>query len=228
MYACRKANGFVQGAWWPDFGPMSYDYSYQEKMHPTNTIFENVIDKQSRRKKEAEVVAERMTSESVAQQFRRPLPATEALFKSTIIQPYKSGGRSVAYGKGREGAWYEPPDQPSSPVAAAAKTLNAQIAGTMARGRETVLQRSASLPSASTSSLRLSGTGRRTLETSVSAFPASGGQQQQQLPSWVATHTLMSRQANAAGQSGAPKMQGDMTKLKSTTSPTAGRKSMRS
>mmetsp|Transcript_100878 Transcript_100878/g.314480 ORF Transcript_100878/g.314480 Transcript_100878/m.314480 type:complete len:249 (-) Transcript_100878:170-916(-) len=226
-YNAVKSTGFVQGAWWPDFGPMSYDYSYQEKMHPTNTIFNNVIDRH-RNRPEVEVVADRMVqgaagasrssssrpAASPQRQFRRPLPATEALYKSTIIQPYKSGGRGHGnLGKGREGSWYERPDPPSSPTSLEG-SFSAQLDASPLGARLAALRRSSSapmIPSPANASLILSSPGLRTPDTGRSSASGAVGQS---LPSWVASQTLMSRSSDAAGQNGAPKMQGGTMRVR--------------
>mmetsp|Transcript_79623 Transcript_79623/g.247937 ORF Transcript_79623/g.247937 Transcript_79623/m.247937 type:complete len:259 (+) Transcript_79623:64-840(+) len=244
VYAAGKAKGFVQGAWWPDFGPMSYDYSYQENMHPTNTVFKNVIEKPSRKADPEAVMADRMTPGACASgspsissaasppnQFRRPLPATEALYSSTIIQPYKSGGRGHGnLGKGREGSWYEKPELPSSPTSSAA-TVMAQIEGTLSRAsRASMLCRSTSLPSVpspSHASLRMPGSAQRSPDARRSTSSSRGSASV--LPSWVASQTLMSRADDAAGRSGAPKMQGGVKPINSSlTSPSPGQPLRRS
>lgn len=102
IYAPQAANQYVKGIWWPDYGPTTIDFCDQNKMHPTNTIFENQIAKEAPLKRD---LVARPMGPSHAQtmpQFRRQ-PPTEALWSSTIIQPYKSGGRAKEM---FEGAWH--------------------------------------------------------------------------------------------------------------------------
>jgi len=104
-YAPANRNSYVKNYWWPDFGPSTIEFSDQYKMHPTNTIFENQIVKGA--KPRQELLADAMgrgsssSSQPPDQQFRRQ-PHTEALWSSTIIQPYKSGGHPK---EKIEGAW---------------------------------------------------------------------------------------------------------------------------
>lgn len=96
------------GTWWPDFGPRRTDFNDAGTCHPTSTIFENVIEKPAKQRAAALAGAEGSlrqfrhpgtTDEDFEKyreqrrQFRNPDPARDALWKSTIIQPYKSGGR---------------------------------------------------------------------------------------------------------------------------------------
>ncbi|CAJ1368961.1 unnamed protein product [Effrenium voratum] len=101
IYAPPRSDAFVRGIWWPDYGPMTVEFSNQAKMHPTNTIFENQIAKPVKAKRD--LMARPMgRPEPPMPQFRRQ-PPTEALWSSTIIQPYKSGGRMPEI---FEGAWH--------------------------------------------------------------------------------------------------------------------------
>jgi hypothetical protein len=85
-YTSTKAEKFIPGVWWPDFGPLTADYSYQIKMHPTNTIHENLFEKQN------QAPAQSGARDAPLTVFRRQ-PTREALYNSTIIQPYRKGGR---------------------------------------------------------------------------------------------------------------------------------------
>lgn len=87
------------GTWWPDFGPTRRDFSYQDRIHPTQPIFERAFGLHSGPMTgvDGKPIAEPMrgggSSPSQLKQFRHPKPQTEALWSSTVIMPYKSGGR---------------------------------------------------------------------------------------------------------------------------------------
>lgn len=88
------------GTWWPDFGPTTRDFSFLRRSHPTDTVFENQVQAftQQHRREGQERRPDGSESGGSAyaeqpQQFRHPAPQREALYSSTIILPYKKGGR---------------------------------------------------------------------------------------------------------------------------------------
>lgn len=188
-YAPGKSTGYTPGVWWPDYGPSTTDYNYQAKMHPTNTIFENLFEKfragasggstpvQVFRPGGHASVRLPAGQEIATPQFRRPVPSCEALFASTIIQPYKSGGRARSI---KEGSWYK----------TAAELDCADGAQPPSTGPRPLFSRSPSAPAldAARGGARISG------RAALGAGP--------ELPSWVASRTVVSRPADAAGLKG--------------------------
>mmetsp|Transcript_80629 Transcript_80629/g.168097 ORF Transcript_80629/g.168097 Transcript_80629/m.168097 type:complete len:392 (-) Transcript_80629:27-1202(-) len=100
---------YIPGTWWPDFGPMSYDYSEQYKMHPTNTVFKNQMAIPLERKnlmKEEELARAEGRSripEPTKTIFRKD-PIREALYASTFIPSFRTGGR---HDHSKEGSSYQ-------------------------------------------------------------------------------------------------------------------------
>lgn len=96
------------GTWWPDYGPTTHEFGYLYRSHPTETVFDNVVkpyaaQQRAAMEKEFSKMSNRsdgsgsdfssMQMNKSPQQFRHPNPQTEALLSSTIIYPYKKGGR---------------------------------------------------------------------------------------------------------------------------------------
>lgn len=83
------------GTWWPDFGPTARDFNDGGKNHPTNTVFERAfkLPKGTGGCQHVYHTGFGRSDGSSLQQFRHPQPQTEALWSSTLIMPYKSGGR---------------------------------------------------------------------------------------------------------------------------------------
>jgi len=92
------------GTWWPDYGPVTRDFSPGGINHPTEHVFEHEVmpfteaqksqsdpslikPREVRLQEQAEKRAEVLT------QFRHPQPEREALWASTLIMPAKRGGR---------------------------------------------------------------------------------------------------------------------------------------
>ncbi|CAE7455153.1 unnamed protein product [Symbiodinium pilosum] len=78
MRQVRGAEG-MDGVWWTKFGAASMDFSHQERMHPSDTIFKNVV---AHKRWDAEAMsrpAPLASRELRATQIRHPAPATEAL-----------------------------------------------------------------------------------------------------------------------------------------------------
>lgn len=194
IYAPPKADRFVSGMWYPDYGPNGYEFSEQHNMHPTNTIFRNAFTIPKERQDLAakgieagEVSPQRSTprgrpDQELPQQFRHNL-TTEALYKSTIIQPYKSGGRAST-GKERHNYQW-------------GATLTAPTLEKEHQSFTSTMARSLSSPAAAgtmpTSLVRLR-------DGSLGAsFRAAGGAP---VPEWVATSTMGTRPFDAAGHGG--------------------------
>jgi len=203
-YSPSRAPCFVPKTWWPDFGPMSYDYSYQPKMHPTNTIHENLFENRAairhghvpeklapgetffRTASSPDLAARQSIERQEAAaatstvQFRRPDPAKDALASSTIIQPYKSGGH--ANGE-KERPNYVAAATCDPPALKAASSMHATVA----------LERTGVLPR---------GPGTRTIGSSLSPALDNG----EKAPRWLATQTLVSRPQDAAGRAGSTRL----------------------
>lgn len=178
IYAPPKANQFVKGIWWPDYGPMTIDFCDQTKMHPTNNIFTNQIEKKAARKRD--LLAEPMGhGQTPMPQFRRQ-PPTEALWSSTIIQPYKSGGKPKEI---FEGAWHRRAHESQHRHEEARAE---QFATRTMRQQE----------------LSMSFSPQRSMASSTSRFPAIGGSSFGEGPGWVASSTISSRPLDAAGLNG--------------------------
>jgi len=178
-YTNRGDKGYVSGIWWPDFGPLTVDHSDQPFVHPTPTIFRNEFE--IPRERSGRIAAERADPKTAdtttsSKQFRRN-PSTEAMFKSTIIQPYRKGHHTIE----REIEDYQTVAVRTPPTL---KKEGQQYA--------CVVSRSASSPGEvilPTSLVRLQ-PGQRVVEQSGC------------LPDWVASKTLASRPPDAAGHAG--------------------------
>eukprot|EP00928_Gymnodinium_smaydae_P081453 TRINITY_DN64974_c0_g1_i1.p1 TRINITY_DN64974_c0_g1~~TRINITY_DN64974_c0_g1_i1.p1 ORF type:complete len:292 (-),score=36.58 TRINITY_DN64974_c0_g1_i1:104-979(-) len=86
------------GTWWPDYGPTTRDFSYMKNSHPTDSVFENVVqpfcqNQINQRRLNGSYSDVSGESSGAPQQFRHPAPQREALYSSTIVLPYKKGGR---------------------------------------------------------------------------------------------------------------------------------------
>ncbi|CAE7316365.1 unnamed protein product [Symbiodinium microadriaticum] len=69
----------MDGVWWTKFGAATMDFSHQEKMHPSDTIFKNVV---AHKRWDAEAMsrpAPSTSTEHLSSQIRHPAPAKEAL-----------------------------------------------------------------------------------------------------------------------------------------------------
>lgn len=210
IYVPSKQASFVPGTWWPDFGPSSNDFCYQEKKHPTITVFRTQMQEPQDRRNAAargeklptlpqpgEVRVGRTEDERPVQ-FRRN-PSTEALYSSTAIRPYKSGGHMTG-GKERHcyqfGAARTPPALENEAQAYAG-----------------LLSRSQSSPSVSptlpTSLVRLRESQPVAPEAAGPASRTSAavgqGASLATLPGWVAGSTVFSRPPGAAGHGGTTK-----------------------
>jgi len=97
---CRTGSG----TWWPDFGTTVRDFSPGGINHPTEFVFQNaIVSKLTRASSEPQKPKPHMAQpfrkshfdieDEKPTQFRHPQPATEALWSSTMVMPYKSGGR---------------------------------------------------------------------------------------------------------------------------------------
>jgi len=190
-YAPPSKGGYIPGTWWPDFGPCSNEFSEQHKMHPTNTIFRTHFEETKERSDLlARPASELERERDNLTQFRRN-PSTEALYKSTIIQPYKSGGHASSK---RELANYQ---------AAATREPPAIERERNAFGEH--LTKTLSLPALTstlpTSLVRLrEGSGARI--SAIGAGAMSVRTQGGALPEWLAPNTIASRPPDAAGHAG--------------------------
>jgi hypothetical protein len=93
---CRTGSG----TWWPDFGTTCRDFSPGGINHPTEFVFQNAVVGKCGERASSEPATKpkvaqpmRRQEEEKPTQFRHPQPEREALMKSTMIMPYKSGGR---------------------------------------------------------------------------------------------------------------------------------------
>ncbi|CAE7886300.1 unnamed protein product, partial [Symbiodinium sp. KB8] len=190
IYAPAKANQYVKGIWWPDYGPMTIDFCDQVKMHPTNTIFENQIAKPVKSKRD--LLARPFGSRGAAPepQFRRQ-PHTEALWSSTIIQPYKSGGRKP---ETFEGAWHRKAHQSHN---AHEEAQAEQLALRSMRQQEMSATFSPKRSMSTASFSRSFHGGLSPLSREIDLPVGSG-----EVPSWVASSTISSRPLDAAGLNG--------------------------
>lgn len=73
----RKSLGGKPGVWWTKYGAASMDFSAQEKTHPSDTIFKNVVE----RKTWDPAAMSRLPAPRLkpAAQMRHPAPAKEAM-----------------------------------------------------------------------------------------------------------------------------------------------------
>mmetsp|Transcript_41390 Transcript_41390/g.105386 ORF Transcript_41390/g.105386 Transcript_41390/m.105386 type:complete len:251 (-) Transcript_41390:57-809(-) len=184
IYAPGEKGGFVTGAWWPDFGPMSYDYSEQYKMHPTSTIFKNHF---SIPKERSDLMAKPMEEEN-RKQFRRD-PCKEAILNSRTPAPYKSGGHM------------NPSKERHSYQGSIAKV--APVFDRETEAFNTMTRRSLSSPSLGgttlpTSLVRLRDGSPSSPSSSLKSVDASRGS----LPEWVAHNTIGARSFGSAGLAG--------------------------
>ncbi|CAE8682752.1 unnamed protein product [Polarella glacialis] len=192
------SGGRVPGMWWPDYGPMTVAFSEQYGLHPTNTIFQNVMAKPQKRK---ELMADPIAREASSggrggppplnreplereTQFRR-VPHTEALMSSTFIQPYKSGGAAKEI---RVGAWHTRALESHEAHEEAQATLMSRRTLT----KQTLQSTMSPTRTLSAPSLGLGSRGSAT-------WHPSGGSGGEASPSWIAPHTVASRPLDAAG-----------------------------
>mmetsp|Transcript_42462 Transcript_42462/g.76308 ORF Transcript_42462/g.76308 Transcript_42462/m.76308 type:complete len:237 (+) Transcript_42462:87-797(+) len=191
-YAPANKNTYVKGIWWPDYGPTTTEFVDQHKMHPTNTIFETQVVRHTKAHKEvlAEPMGASSSKGSKLDQFRRQ-PATEALWSSTIIQPYKSGGAAK---EKMEGAW--------NSKARAASLAHEEAQATMLAKRTMDKQ-----------TITASMSPMRSLSSPTLGFGNSlgGGSmmsslvlESQDTPPWIAKSTFGSRPMDGAGLGGGP------------------------
>lgn len=187
-YAPAKGNSYVKNSWWPDFGPQSMDFSDQPGLHPTNTIFENIIVKRSKPPEEKVANPRRGPTGAILgrghhkdTQFRR-VPQTEALWSSTMLMPYKSGGKAF---ERMEGAWHS--------KAKASHDKHEEEQATLIAKRTMNKQ-----------TLTSSISPMRSLSSPMLAGSLAGGSLDfaDEAPGWVATKTISSRGPGAAGLSG--------------------------
>eukprot|EP00440_Ansanella_granifera_P023304 gb/GFBE01025307.1/.p1 GENE.gb/GFBE01025307.1/~~gb/GFBE01025307.1/.p1 ORF type:complete len:244 (+),score=26.59 gb/GFBE01025307.1/:1-732(+) len=186
------ATPYVRGIWWPDFGPMTTAFSDQPKMHPTNTIFQNQMVKHSKANKE--LLANPMGQGGQSEpQFRKPAPQTEALWSSTIIQPYKSGGHAK---ERMEGAWHS--------KAKASHDAHEEVQATLLAKRTMDKQTlSATVsPTRSMSSPSLGGAGCSLVGGASQMFSSGMLPDEASAPAWIARGTISSRPMDAAGLKG--------------------------
>lgn len=205
VYAPTSATGYIRGCWWPDFGPRTAEYSHQHNMHPTNTIFENQMVKHKNllsSKSMGSSEGSHRSREAPSVQFRRPAPQTEALWSSTIIQPYRSGGHARAIA---EGAWHQKALVSHESHEEAQSTLKFK----KALERDSVTQsfsptRSRSAPQL----LRPLASGKPLLPGGSPLLLNSADHADEDpnsKPSWLASSTLYSRPTDAAGMAGTTK-----------------------
>eukprot|EP00930_Biecheleria_cincta_P032666 TRINITY_DN22654_c0_g1_i1.p1 TRINITY_DN22654_c0_g1~~TRINITY_DN22654_c0_g1_i1.p1 ORF type:complete len:271 (+),score=19.65 TRINITY_DN22654_c0_g1_i1:90-815(+) len=190
-YSPARGNSYIKNLWWPDFGSSSVDFSDQPRLHPTNTIFENVIVKPSKPREVMMAEPRRGPTGAILgrgqhsdAQFRR-VPQTEALWSSTMLMPYKSGGRPT---EKMEGAWHS--------KAKASHDKHEEVQATLIAKRTMNKQTLSACmsPMRSLSSPMLS----------RSANSLAGGSLDfvDEAPSWVASKTISSRPLDAAGLAG--------------------------
>lgn len=83
-YAHSRGGGPPGGtglrSWWPDFGPGCQDFSQMRRSHPSESIFESVVDPKHWSAEANRPAAQR---EALAEQFRNPAPARHAMLHKT-------------------------------------------------------------------------------------------------------------------------------------------------
>jgi len=95
VYAHPRGGGPIMGTgskgnWWPDFGPSTHDFSAQEKVHPTDTIFHKVVKPFTRSNSEPGPSSRGGSRCGVnydapsPQQFRHPAPSMEATLHKSL------------------------------------------------------------------------------------------------------------------------------------------------
>lgn len=77
----RGPSGSTGPTWWPDFGPSTHDFSSQPRSHPSEHIFDHVM--QPKKWSTAPKSAPNL-GPPVATQMRDPDPARNALFNKTV------------------------------------------------------------------------------------------------------------------------------------------------
>lgn len=185
-YVPSKTEAYVPGIWWPDHGNNCPNLAI---MNPTNTMFKNAFEKGKAQSSTGPQLMQDASLRDVAplQQIRHPMPATEALYKSTIIQPYKSGGRLP---NGKESGPIRVIGEPPL-LSAARQSFNASMTLSPADNRSMRMNRSAS------------DSAMRSMKITEAPTPRSdSGASVIGAPSWIANQTFMSRQGDAAGQAG--------------------------
>eukprot|EP00933_Yihiella_yeosuensis_P059734 TRINITY_DN6134_c5_g1_i1.p1 TRINITY_DN6134_c5_g1~~TRINITY_DN6134_c5_g1_i1.p1 ORF type:complete len:323 (+),score=49.21 TRINITY_DN6134_c5_g1_i1:202-1170(+) len=90
--------GQGKGMWWPDFGPGQKDFSAQKSSHPSDTIFENVVEPGNWN---AHKVHRRPEKVLEGHQIRHPAPSTEALYQEEIKKEDKLRAHEVNNLRGR-------------------------------------------------------------------------------------------------------------------------------
>merc|ERR1719491_1939139 len=79
-YAHARGGGPPGGVglrnWWPDFGPGCQDFSQQRRSHPSEGIFESVVEP---KKWSHEARSSQPMGPPMAEQFRNPAPARHAM-----------------------------------------------------------------------------------------------------------------------------------------------------
>jgi len=198
VYAPGQASEYTAGIWWPDFGPCSYDYSEQHKMHPTNTMFKNQLAIPKERR-DAAAAAAAAAAQPPVPQFRRN-PHTEALYKSVTVMPYKSGTRADPK---RERANYQAASVKLPPTL---RKEEEAFTSHMARSLSTPALGASTLPT-SLVQLRQSralggATGSSFRSTLGSLRSGSSRAGDADMPEWVASHHPASRPPDAAGHAG--------------------------
>lgn len=213
---CVNENRFSGcGSWWPDFGPKRTDFNDAAGNHPTSTIFENIIEKPARQRAAARAGAEQSlrqfrhpgTSDAdfeqyreQRRQFRQPDPAREALWKSTIIQPYKSGGRAQ---KTLVGAWSRDEAKTIEKQSGAPAGQASGLAALSPKLVRSVSQPSLAAASFSKSIASFSQSSPKHIDSDAasqhsSAFESVAGSEPG-MPQWLAGRTFATRPADAAG-----------------------------
>lgn len=73
------AAGSGERTWWPDFGPSTQDFSQQRRSHPSDMIYEKIMEPKSWSTQERPRVPQGPASGA---QFRNPAPARQALLET--------------------------------------------------------------------------------------------------------------------------------------------------
>jgi hypothetical protein len=189
-YSPARGNSYIKNLWWPDFGA-SVDFSDQPKLHPTNTIFENAIVKPGKPKEAMMAEPQRGPTGAVLgrgqhrdTQFRR-VPQTEALWSSTMLMPYKSGGHAA---EKMEGAWHS--------KAKASHDKHEEVQATL------IAKRTMNKQTLTASISPMRSMSSPTLSRSIGSLGGGSLDCVDVAPSWVASKTISSRPFDAAGLSG--------------------------
>eukprot|EP00747_Dinoflagellata_sp_TGD_P208572 gnl/TRDRNA2_/TRDRNA2_82039_c1_seq1.p1 gnl/TRDRNA2_/TRDRNA2_82039_c1~~gnl/TRDRNA2_/TRDRNA2_82039_c1_seq1.p1 ORF type:complete len:273 (+),score=21.41 gnl/TRDRNA2_/TRDRNA2_82039_c1_seq1:56-820(+) len=180
------------GSWWPDYGSATRDFCYQPGIHPTNTVFNNCVERQVAQNGQLANQPDSTTPrmQNHPQQFRHPNPTVEGIFRSEIMPsragrvPKKDGVRQISVTRQEHANMLEDRQQTLGPTHSAVPRSLSE----------------ASLVSPSRTFNALGSTGK-TISQTMMTTPKTFGVGPT-LPRWVAPSTVNSRPHDAAGHAG--------------------------